>query len=118
MHFFALVVLLPLAALVDAGTVSLPLRRRVSINESRASPRSSRFVSSSSLQAELQRTRVKYGIGRDRRRSTGTVSLQEESGDASYYAPVTIGGSTYNIILDTGSAVSWTLFLNYHFVPL
>lgn len=99
--------LLPLAALVDAGSVSLPLRRRVtSLNEGSKTRRSTRLVSSSSLQAELQRTRVKYGIGKDRRRSTGTVSLQEESGDASYYAPMTIGGSSYNIILDTGSAVS------------
>lgn len=109
MQLFILIALLPLAALVDAASISLPLRRRVTTsNESRVSRRSSRLVSSSSLQAELQRTRVKYSIGKEknRRRSTGTVSLQEESGDASYYAPVQIGGSSYNIILDTGSAVS------------
>lgn len=112
MQLFILIALLPLAVLVDAGSASLPLRRRVtSLNESRVSSRSSRFVSSASLQAELQKTRVKYGIGKDRRRAVGTVPLQEESGDASYYGAMTIGGNSYNIILDTGSAVSTLKYL-------
>lgn len=127
MQLFHLVALLAtLATLVQAGSVSIPLRRRHSGRVKGG------VLSYDSLQAELTKTRVKYGLqhtqdrrraglgsvplhveedfaGEDRRRAVSSINLQEETGDASYYAPMTIGGSSYNIVLDTGSSVSLSL---------
>lgn len=127
MQLFHLVAFLAtLATLVQAGSVSIPLRRR------HLGRVKGEVLSYDSLQANLARTRVKYGLqhaqdrrraglgsvplheegdfaGEDRRRAVSSINLQEETGDASYYAPMTIGGNSYNIVLDTGSSVSLSL---------
>lgn len=102
----SLVLLLPalcITAVSAAGSASVPLHRRGRVNERDGGEASKTF-----LEAELARTRQKFGYGtaQDRRRAVAEVPLTEESGDASFFAKMSIGGSSFEIVLDTGSAVS------------
>ncbi|KAF9442665.1 acid protease [Macrolepiota fuliginosa MF-IS2] len=91
---------------VRSGTTSMPLQRRAS------SPRTKEEWGEWAYE-HRQGLAHKYGEhgkeGKDKKRSTGTNLLVNQGGDSGYYGSLAIGtpGTSFNLILDTGSADLW-----------
>lgn len=96
-QIFALLALLSAFVSASPGSFEVPIHRRAGTR------------SLASLQAGLASTRTKYGFRKalDRRRAVGTVAMVDYAADTMYLTSISIGGTTLEVMMDTGSAVSW-----------